>query len=72
MRYSVSVKLKRDFVKVDEETKTIEIGVRSRPEKGKANEEIVKRLAKHFRVPSSKVSIVSGLKSKSKAVEIGI
>lgn len=72
MRYSVSVKLKRDFVKIDEETKSIEIGVRSRPEKGKANEEIVKRLARHFHVPSSKVSIVSGLKSKSKAVEIGI
>lgn len=72
MRYSVSVKLKRDFVKIDEETKSIEIGVRSRPEKGKANEEIVKRLARHFHVPSSKVSIVSGLKSKSKAVEIDI
>lgn len=72
MRYSVSVKLKRDFVKIDEETKSIEIGVRSRPEKGKANEEIVKRLARYFHVPSSKVSIVSGLKSKSKAVEIDI
>jgi len=70
MLYSLSVKFNKDFVEVDEAAKTIAIGVRAKPVKGKANEEIVKKLAKHFGRPSSCVRIVAGVRSKRKTVEI--
>jgi len=35
----------------------------------KANLELIKKLAKHFKVSSSQIRIVSGLKSKRKIVE---
>jgi len=70
MRYALSVKLNKDFVEVDEQARRITIGVRAKPVKGKANEEIVKKLAKHFGRPSSCVLIVAGAKSKQKSVEI--
>lgn len=70
MRYSVSVKLHKDFVEVDEAAGSVTVGVKAQPAKGKANEEIVKKLAKHFGVPSSSVRIVSGAHSKQKTVEI--
>lgn len=70
MRYEVSVKFNKDFVDVDEAGKRITIGVRAKPVKGRANEEIIKKLAKHFGVPSSSVHIIVGLRSKRKIVEI--
>ncbi len=68
MRYSVSVKLKKDFIEVDEDK--IVIGIKAQPEKGKANEEIIKKIAKHFCVPKSAIRIVSGASSRKKIVEI--
>ena len=68
MRYDVEVTFRRDFVRV--EGNRILIGLTSRPEKGKANTELVKKLAKHFGVPSSRVNIISGHKSRDKIVEI--
>lgn len=70
VKFKVSVKFNKDFVKVDEDKGEIIIGIKSRPIKGKANDELVKKLAKHFHVPSSRVRIVSGSRSKSKIVEI--
>jgi len=68
MNYEVTVKLHRDFVRVD--GNNITIGLTSRPEKGKANVELIKKLARHFNVSSSQVRIMSGFKSKRKIVEI--
>ena len=68
MRYEVEVTFHRDFLKV--EANKIMIGLTSKPEKGKANLELIKKLAKHFKVPSSQIRIVSGLKSRRKIVEI--
>jgi len=68
MKYEVTVKLHRDFVRVD--GNNITIGLTSRPEKGKANVELIKKLARHFNVSSSQVRIISGFKSKRKIVEI--
>jgi uncharacterized protein (TIGR00251 family) len=70
MKYEVSVKFNKDFLDVDEESKKITIGVRAKPTKGKANGEIIKKLAKHFDVPSSSIHIVAGMRSKNKIVEI--
>jgi len=48
----------------------IVVGLTSKPEKGKANRELIKKLAKHFKVSSSRVKIVAGLKSRRKIVEV--
>jgi len=41
-----------------------------KPEKGKANLELVKKLAKHFNVHSSQVRILSGFTSRKKIIEV--
>ncbi|MFB0503744.1 MAG: DUF167 domain-containing protein [Candidatus Bathyarchaeia archaeon] len=70
MRYEVEVEFRRDFVKVD--GNRILVGLRSRPVKGKANLELIKKLARYFKVSSSQVRIISGLRSRRKTVEITI
>lgn len=66
--YKVFVEFQKDFVKV--EGNQVTIGVKSKPIKGEANKEIIKKLAKHFGVSSSSVTIRSGQKTKKKIVEI--
>ena len=68
MRYEVEVKFHKDFIDVDGDR--ILVGLRSKPEKGEANRELVRKLAKHFKISTSQIKIVSGLKSKNKVVEI--
>ncbi|MEM3608892.1 MAG: DUF167 domain-containing protein [Candidatus Bathyarchaeia archaeon] len=68
MRYEVEVKFHDDFIKV--EGNKIVVGLTSKPERGKANLELIKKLAKHFNVPSTQVKIIAGLKSKRKIVEV--
>jgi len=68
MLYSVKVVFHKDFVVVVENR--IEIGLTSKPEKGEANKELVKKLADYFNTTTSNVRIVKGLKSKNKLVEI--
>lgn len=48
----------------------ITISIKSQPERGKANRELVKRLSEHFGVPEASVRIVSGFASRKKIVEI--
>lgn len=64
----MTVKLHTDFVEVD--GNHILVGLMSKPERGKANAELIRKLARHFGVPSSRVRILSGFKSKRKIVEI--
>ena len=68
MRYSVSVKFHKDFVRVDGDQ--IVVGIQAKPEKGKANEEVIKKIARHFRVAPSRISICSGVRSPRKVIEI--
>jgi uncharacterized protein (TIGR00251 family) len=44
--------------------------VNAPPREGEANEAIINAIAKFFKVPKSKVEIKSGLKSKTKVIEI--
>ena len=46
------------------------IKVKGPPRENKANREVMETLAKHLHVPKSRLSIVAGLKSKQKVVEI--
>jgi len=68
LAYKIIVKFNRDFIEVS--GNAITIGIKSKPVKGKANREIIKKLAKYFNVSSSKIRIVSGIRSKNKIVEI--
>ncbi len=64
----LKVEFNRDFVKVS--SNRIIIGIKSKPIKGEANREIIKKLARHFGVSSMLVQIKSGQKSRQKIVEI--
>jgi uncharacterized protein len=44
--------------------------LRSPPVEGKANQELIARLAERFGIPKSRVRIKSGLASKTKLVEV--
>lgn len=44
--------------------------VRAKAQEGKANEAVVKAVAKFLRVPKSQVKIVSGLSSRTKILEV--
>ena len=46
------------------------VAVKEPPAKGRANEAIIKLLARHFNVPANSVRIKTGHASKSKLVEI--
>ena len=42
------------------------------PEKGKANNSLIKQLAKHYHIAQSKIKIVQGTKLRKKLVEIDL
>lgn len=71
MKIFVKVKTKakiKKLTKIDETHYAISINFP--PEKGKANKEIIKNLAKYFDTIISKIKIVSGEKSKEKIIEV--
>ena len=46
------------------------VRVKAPPQENRANQEVVKILSKYFQVPRSRISILSGLRSKQKIVKI--
>jgi uncharacterized protein (TIGR00251 family) len=66
--YKVNVEFNKEFLDIKENQ--ITIGIKSKPVKGEANKEIIKKLAKHFGVSTSLVQIKSGHKSKQKIIQI--
>ena len=68
MIYKVQVEFSKEFLEIKDNQ--INIGVKSKPLKGEANKEIIKRVAKHFRISSTCVQIKSGHKSRQKVIEI--
>jgi hypothetical protein len=69
VRYSVSVRFSSDG-RVEVNGGEIAISIKSPPERGKANRELVKKLAEHFCVSEDRVRIISGLTSRKKLVEV--
>ena len=68
MIYKVQVEFSKEFLEVNENQ--INIGIKSKPIKGEANKEIIKKLAKHFGISTALVQIKSGQKSREKIIEI--
>lgn len=68
MKYNVIIKPRRDAMEVNGDT--ITVGIKARPEKGRANEELIDKIARHFKVPRLRVRIVAGWASRRKIVEV--
>ena len=68
MIYKVKVEFSKEFLEIKDNQ--INIGVKSKPVKGEANKEIIKKLAKHFGVSTSVIQIKAGHKSQQKIIEI--
>jgi uncharacterized protein len=69
--YTVKVKFdSSDRFVLDGINNEIEISVCSVPVKGKANKEIVKKISDYFKVKQDSVTIIRGLNSKTKIMDI--
>jgi uncharacterized protein (TIGR00251 family) len=55
---------------VSQEGDNLVVKVKEPPREGRANQAVIKLLAAHFGVPQSQVRILSGLRSRSKLVEV--
>lgn len=49
---------------------TFSVRVKAPAKEGRANEALIKALSDHFDLPKSRISIINGLGSKNKVVEI--
>ena len=65
----VKVKAKEEKVEKIDASQFI-VFVKEAPEKGKANQAVVRALAKYFNKPKDNIKIIRGLKSKRKIVEV--
>ena len=59
-----------NIVKIDE--KNFIVHVKERPEDGKANKAIIKAFSKYFKIPVSRIEIISGRFSKRKIISIDL
>jgi len=66
--YKVHVEFSKEFLEINDNE--IIIGIKSKPIKGEANKEIIKKIAKYFKISSSLIQIKSGHKSSEKIIEI--
>ncbi|MCK4403355.1 MAG: DUF167 domain-containing protein [Dehalococcoidia bacterium] len=70
MKIHVKVKPNSRIEEVSQEGDKFVVKVKEPPKEGKANQAVIKLLAKHFGVSQSQVKILSGFKSKNKVIEI--
>lgn len=71
MKKQVKVKPNSKRQSIEEQPDgSLKVHLKSLPVDGKANEELIALLAERFNVSKSKISIKSGLSSKTKLVEI--
>jgi uncharacterized protein YggU (UPF0235/DUF167 family) len=69
LRYTVFVKFNpadRIVVYGDQ----ITLSIKSKPERGKANRELIQKLADYFEIDKDKIRIISGMSSNKKLVEV--
>lgn len=69
-RLSVKVIPKSGRLELKFDGKTLKVWLKSAPEDGKANDELVRILADKFDLPKSAIEIVHGFSSKNKIVDI--
>jgi uncharacterized protein (TIGR00251 family) len=70
MKIQVKVKPDSKTEELSREGDTLIIKVKEPPREGKANQAVIKLLARHFGVSQSQVRILSGFKSRNKVIEV--
>lgn len=70
MKINVKVITRSAREEVVEQAGGYTVRVRAAPQEGKANEAVVRLLARHFGLPGSAVSIVRGFTVRNKVVEV--
>ncbi len=70
MKIQVNVKPNSKTEEVSQEGDNFVVKVKEPTKEGKANQAVIKLLAKHFSVLQSQVRIVSGLRGRNKVIEI--
>lgn len=71
MKWNLTIKTNarhQNIEKIDKST--LKVSVKSSPQDGKANKEVINLLAKYFSTPKSDIKIVLGTKNRKKIVEI--
>ena len=68
MEIIITVKFENRKEKVEKKDNNYIVYVKSLPEKGKANSEVIREIAKYFKVNESEVKIVSGIKNRKKTI----
>ncbi len=71
MKYNIKIIPKSSKTKiVEQKDDFLKIKLKAVPEKGKANTELIKFLAKYFKTAQSNINIIKGGTSRNKIVEI--
>jgi hypothetical protein len=70
MQINVKVITKSKQNKIKQEKEGLKIYLTAVPEKGKANELLLKLLADYYKINKSRIKIIKGEKSKNKIVKI--
>ena len=70
MRYYITIKFSSSSFFEISNNDEIKVSLKSKPERGKANRELIKILSRHFGVSTENITIISGLNSRKKIVEI--
>lgn len=70
MKLFLTVKTNSKQEKVEKIENRYVVCVKEPPVENKANKALIRLLSLYFRVPKSQISIISGMKSKQKIVEV--
>ena len=70
MKVIIRVKPNSSQEKIEKTENGYLVYVKEPPVNNKANQAVIKVLANYFKIPKSQISILSGLKSKQKFIEI--
>jgi uncharacterized protein (TIGR00251 family) len=70
LKIQVKVKPGSRNEEVTQKGDTFIVTTKEPPKEGRANRQVIKLLAKHFKVPQNQVKFISGFKQRDKVVEI--
>lgn len=70
MKTQIKVKPNSKTEEVSQAGDTFVVKIKEPPKEGRANQAVIKLLAKYFSVSQGQVRILSGLKSKNKVIEV--
>ncbi len=70
MNISVKVKFERSKEKVLENNGTYVVFTKKEPKQGEANEDVVKEIARYFKIDKKRVKIIKGSKLNKKIISI--